>query len=70
MANLGLAGKYFEKKLFLLSDLRLVLGIEREGFNKSDLAKVYRKLARKFHPDRVKDEVLLVKYFVANFDYF
>lgn len=34
-----------------------VLGIERDlgaEFNKSDLSKVYRRLARQFHPDRVR----------------
>jgi len=34
-----------------------VLGIDRQmgaEFNKSELSKVYRKLARKFHPDRVR----------------
>ncbi|KAI6234609.1 J domain-containing protein [Aphelenchoides fujianensis] len=33
-----------------------VLGIDRETFNKTDLSRIYRQLARKFHPDRVKEE--------------
>uniref|UniRef100_A0A1I7YUS6 J domain-containing protein n=1 Tax=Steinernema glaseri TaxID=37863 RepID=A0A1I7YUS6_9BILA len=33
-----------------------VLGLDRETFRKSELAKTYRKLAKKFHPDRVKNE--------------
>ena len=32
-----------------------VLGIVRDEFNKSDLSKIYRRLAKKFHPDKVKD---------------
>ena len=35
-----------------------VLEISRDEFNKSDLPRVYRKLARQYHPDRVKDEAL------------
>uniref|UniRef100_A0A183CAS0 J domain-containing protein n=1 Tax=Globodera pallida TaxID=36090 RepID=A0A183CAS0_GLOPA len=35
-----------------------VLEISRDEFNKTDLPKLYRKLARQFHPDRVKDEEL------------
>ncbi|VDD87701.1 unnamed protein product [Enterobius vermicularis] len=31
-----------------------VLGINRDEFQKSELAKIYRRLARKFHPDKVK----------------
>lgn len=30
-----------------------VLNISRSDFNKSDLSKIYRKLARQYHPDRV-----------------
>jgi DnaJ family protein C protein 25 len=35
-----------------------VLGIPRDEFNKGDLAKIYRKLARQYHPDRVRDKEL------------
>uniref|UniRef100_A0A915CMM8 J domain-containing protein n=1 Tax=Ditylenchus dipsaci TaxID=166011 RepID=A0A915CMM8_9BILA len=35
------------------------LGVERESFNKSELSKIYRKLARQYHPDRVKDPDLV-----------
>ncbi|KAK6736290.1 hypothetical protein RB195_019143 [Necator americanus] len=33
-----------------------VLEINRDEFDKSKLSKIYRNLARKYHPDRVKDE--------------
>uniref|UniRef100_A0A914YEK7 J domain-containing protein n=1 Tax=Panagrolaimus superbus TaxID=310955 RepID=A0A914YEK7_9BILA len=33
-----------------------VIGIDRDEFNKSELSKKYRQLARQFHPDRVKDK--------------
>lgn len=32
-----------------------VLEIPRDQFNKTELAKIYRRLARQFHPDRVRD---------------
>ncbi|KAI1733176.1 dnaJ domain-containing protein [Ditylenchus destructor] len=32
-----------------------VLNITRSEFNKTDLSKIYRRLARQYHPDRVKD---------------
>lgn len=32
-----------------------MLGIVRDEFNKSELAKVYRRLARQHHPDRIRD---------------
>lgn len=33
-----------------------VLGISRDGFQKNELAKVYRALAKRYHPDRVSDQ--------------
>lgn len=38
-----------------------VLGIVRDDFNKSTLSKIYRNMARSYHPDRIKDEVSLVR---------
>ncbi|KAH7731093.1 Protein DNJ-2 [Aphelenchoides avenae] len=32
-----------------------VLGIDRDEFDKGELSKIYRKLARQYHPDRVRD---------------
>uniref|UniRef100_A0A7E4V8R4 J domain-containing protein n=1 Tax=Panagrellus redivivus TaxID=6233 RepID=A0A7E4V8R4_PANRE len=33
-----------------------VIGISRDNFTKPELSKLYRKLARVYHPDRVKDK--------------
>uniref|UniRef100_A0AC34RA04 J domain-containing protein n=1 Tax=Panagrolaimus sp. JU765 TaxID=591449 RepID=A0AC34RA04_9BILA len=33
-----------------------VIGIDRGNFTKAELSKLYRKLARLYHPDRVKDK--------------
>ncbi|CAD5226796.1 unnamed protein product [Bursaphelenchus xylophilus] len=33
-----------------------VLGIEREKFDKPSLSKIYRNLARKYHPDRIRGD--------------
>lgn len=33
-----------------------VLSIERDQFQKSDLAKIYRRLAKQYHPDKVSDQ--------------
>lgn len=35
-----------------------VLGISRDDFKKNDLSKIYRRLARKYHPDKVKEPEL------------
>ncbi len=39
-----------------------VLGIERESFNKTELSRIFRKLARQFHPDRVKVDICEGEY--------
>lgn len=35
-----------------------MLGIERDNFTKPNLPKIYRKLVRQYHPDRVRDPVI------------
>jgi len=32
-----------------------VLGIDRDEFNKTSLPRIYRQLARKYHPDKIRD---------------
>ncbi|KAE9553795.1 hypothetical protein FO519_003016 [Halicephalobus sp. NKZ332] len=39
----------------------VVIGISRDEFSKSELSKLYRKLARQFHPDRIRDKEKLAE---------
>ena len=38
-----------------------MIGISRDEFSKSELSKLYRKLARQYHPDKIRDKEKLAE---------